>query len=89
MDEIEIKFTPKERDLILDHTCADLELTKRLEIAEIKGKHLITKYSIDLLDDLLGYIASEANHTEDQKLEKKLDKLYERLSRIFDKYAYE
>jgi len=36
MNGIEIKFTPQERDLIIDHTFADPELTKRLNIAEIK-----------------------------------------------------
>ncbi len=81
MNEIEIKFTPQERDLIIDHTFADPGLTKRLKIAAIKGKHLITKYSIHDLDDLLGFIAAEANHTEDKKLEKNLDKLFEKLSR--------
>jgi hypothetical protein len=87
MDEIEIKFTFQERDLIIDHTFADPELTKRLKIAEIKGKHLIAKYSIHDLDDLLGFIAAEANHTDDKKLEKKLDKLFDKLSRILEKYV--
>ncbi len=86
MDEIEIKFTFQERDLIIDHTFADPELTKKLKIAEIKGKHLITKYSIHDLDDMLGFIAAEANHTDDKKLEKKLDKLFDKLSRILEKY---
>jgi hypothetical protein len=86
MNKIEIKFTPQERDLIIDHTFADPGLTKRLKIVEIKGKHLIAKYSIHDLDDLLGFIAAEANHTEDKKLEKKLDKLFDKLSRILDKY---
>ncbi|MBW1723915.1 MAG: hypothetical protein JRD87_03265 [Deltaproteobacteria bacterium] len=85
MNEIEIKFTPQERDLIIDHTFADPELTKRLKIAEIKGKHIVAKYSIHDLDDLLGFIAAEANHTEDKKLEKKLDKLFDRLTRILEK----
>lgn len=85
MNEIEIKFTPQERDLIIDHTFAGPDLTKRLRIAEIKGKHLITKYSTYDLDELLGYIAAEANHTEDKKLGKKLDKLFDRLTRILEK----
>jgi len=85
MNEIEIKFTPQERALIIDHTFADPGLTKRLKIAEIKGKHIVAKYSIHDLDDLLGFIAAEANHTEDKQLEKKLDRLFEKLTRIFEK----
>ncbi len=84
MNEIEIKFTPQERDLIIGHTFTGPDLTKRLQIAEIKGKHLIAKYSTYDLDELIGFIAAEANHTEDKKLEKKLDKLFDKLSRILD-----
>jgi len=88
MNEIEIKFTPQEKDLIIDHTFADPGLTKRLKIAEIKGKHLIAKYSIQDLDDLLGFIAAEANHTDDKKIGKKLDRIFERLTRILEKEIY-
>jgi len=35
MNEIEIKFMPQERDLIIDHTFTGPDLTKRLQIAEI------------------------------------------------------
>ena len=82
MNEIPIKFTLQERDLIIDHTFADPELTRKLKIAEIEGKHIIAEYSIHDLDDLLGFLAAEANHTDDKKLEKKIDKL----SRILEKY---
>jgi len=84
MEQIEIKFTEQERELIIDYTFADPVLTNKLKIAEIKGKHLIAKYTIYDLDELIGFIAAEANHTEDKKLEKKLDKLFERLSRILE-----
>jgi hypothetical protein len=85
MNEIEIKFTAEERDLIIDHTFAGPDLTKRLQIAEIKGKHLIVKYSTYDLEELIGYIAAEANHTDDKKTGEKLDRLFERLTRILDK----
>jgi len=86
MDELEIKFTPQERELIIDHTFVGPDLTKRLIIAEIKGKHLIVKYSIHDLDDLIGFIAAEANHTEDKIIQKELDKLFEKLSRVLEQF---
>jgi len=85
MNEVEIKFTPDERALIFDHTFAGPDLTKRLQIAEIRGKHLIAKYSTYDLEELIGYIAAEANHTDDNKIQKKLYSLFERLTRILDK----
>jgi len=85
MKDIEIKITPEERDLIIDHTFADPDLTNRLNIAKVKGKHLVARYSINDLEDLIGFIAAEANHAEDKRLEKKLDTLFERLSRVLEK----
>ena len=87
MNEIEIKFTTQERDLIIDHTFTGPDLTKRLQIAEIKGTRLIVKYSIYDLDELIGFIAAEANHTDDKKIQKKLDKLYDKLNSILEKYV--
>ena len=84
MDEIEIKITPEERDLILDLTFADEVLTDRLKIAEMRGKHLVARNSISDLDDLIGFIAAEANHTEDKKLQKKLDRLIDKLERMLE-----
>ncbi|MCP3953768.1 MAG: hypothetical protein GY697_16350 [Desulfobacterales bacterium] len=86
MDEIEIKFTSEERDLIIDNTFADPDLTKRLQIAEMKGLYLVAKYSRDDLDDLIGFIAAEANHADDKKVEKKLDRLYDKINAIIEKY---
>jgi len=69
----------------INRTFAGPDLTKRLHIAEIKGKHLITKYSTYDLEELIGYIAAEATHANDKKTEKTLDRLLERLSHILDK----
>ncbi len=86
MNKIEVKFTTQERDLIVDHTFTGPDLTQRLQIAEIRGKHLIAKYSMYDLDELIGFIAAEANHTDDKKIEKKLDRLFYRLSSILEKF---
>jgi len=84
-NNITIKFTTDERDIILEHTFAGPDLTKRIQIAELKGKHLITQFDVYELEDLIGYIAAEANHAEDRKIGKKLDKIFERLSNILNK----
>ena len=58
MNEIEISITPEEKNLIIDHTFADPDLTDRLNIAEIKGKDLAVRCSISDLEDLIGFIAA-------------------------------
>ena len=38
------------------------------------------------LDALLGYVAAEANHCKDRKLQKELDELFERLQKTMEGY---
>jgi hypothetical protein len=83
---IEVLFTPRERDLILEHTFADGELTDRLRVVEVKGAKFMAKYTLDDLDVLLGYIAAEANHTPNKKLQKELDALFARLQHEIQSY---
>jgi hypothetical protein len=78
-DCISFKFTREERDAVLEHTFADPSLTDRLKIAEATAGGLLACYTIDEMDELLGFIAAEANHTNDKKLGKLLDRLFSRL----------
>ena len=87
--EIEIKLSLRERDLIRDHTFADEELTDRLELALMDGDRIVVRYSLDDLDELLGFIAVEANHAKDKKLQKELEALYDRLVEIEESYEQE
>ena len=86
MERINIKFTIEERDLIVNQTFAGDDLTERLYEAKAEGKLIKVSYTLDELEDLAGFIAAEANHAEDKKLEKKLDALYDKISDIEDNY---
>jgi hypothetical protein len=52
MDSIQIKLTTAERDLILEHTFAGNDLTDRIKLAELKGKHILASYTLEDLDEL-------------------------------------
>ena len=43
-------------------------------------------YTLEDLEDLIGYIAAEANHTEDAKLRRRLDRLCEKLYKVQRSY---
>lgn len=79
---IELKI--KERDLILDETFADDDLTERLKTAKEDDGKIAALYTPDELEDLMGFIAAEANHAKDKKLEKELDCLYGKLEEALD-----
>lgn len=84
MDEIVIKITPQERDLLLESYVLNPALIQRLKIAEIKGKLIIVKYSLQELEELVEFIAGETNHAEDKKIEIKWDRLYNKLADVLD-----
>jgi hypothetical protein len=76
---VPVTFTARERILVLDHTFAGGDIIEPLEARrEVRGKSVV-KYTLDDLDELLGYIAAEANHSKSKQLQTELDALYERL----------
>ncbi len=84
---VAVLLTPRERDLVLEHTFAGPNLTERLRLAPVSGAHLVVEYTLDDLDELIGYIAAEANHTGDVALQGDLDALFERLKEEMESYA--
>lgn len=83
--KIEIRLNLRDRELLREHTFVDKEFIDC--IREVPGEsYLIAPYTLDDLEDVLGYIAAEANHTENRKLQDELDDLYDRLCDIEDRY---
>jgi len=84
-EKIDVRMTARDKHLLLEHVLADPEYAERLE--PIAGStDLLGRYTLDDLEDILGYIAAEANHTEDAKLQTELDALYEHLFNIQRSY---
>lgn len=78
--KVAVKLTARDRKL-LDDLMLDPEYLERLQ--PIPGsKDLAGEYTLDDLEDMLGYIAAEANHTPNQRLRSQLDDLYDRLAHI-------
>ena len=84
--KVEVSFRPRERELILDCTFTGPELTTVLRRAQLVGGKHVVLYTLDDLDELLGFVAAEANHSTDKKLRKELDALYARLRRAMESY---
>ena len=84
--KVAVRFAPRDRQLVLDHTFAGPDLTGALRRARlVEGRHMV-RYTLSDLDELLGYVAAEANHATDKKLRKELDALYARLRREMESY---
>lgn len=85
-DKIKISLTLQERDLIINETFADTDLIEPLERARIEDDSITVYYSPQALEELLGFIAAEANHADDEVLEAELGSLHDRLEDILDDY---
>jgi hypothetical protein len=44
---------------------------------------------VDDLEELMGYVTAEANHTKDKNLQKELDRLFERMEEVLNSYTDE
>jgi len=84
--KVAVGFKPRERKLVFDHTFAGPELTSALRKARlVDGRHIV-RYMLADLEELLGFVAAEANHSTDKKLQNELDTLHARLSLEMESY---
>jgi hypothetical protein len=87
--EVPLKLSARERELILEHTFADDELTAPLRVTPTSKHASVYSFTLDDLEELMGYVAAEANHAKDKKLQKELDRLFERMQTVLESYTDE
>jgi hypothetical protein len=68
----------------LEHTFAGEELTGRLRIVPKPGESPTYGFNLDDLDELAGYVAAEANHAKNKKLQKELQKLFTCIAAVLE-----
>jgi hypothetical protein len=88
-EKLPLDLSDGERELILQHTFADEDLTRRLGIVPRAGESAAYRFTLDELDDLAGYVAAEANHAKDKKLKKQLAGLFGRIQTVLESYTDE
>jgi hypothetical protein len=79
----------RECKLILERTFAHDDLTAPLRVALASGKTSVYSFTLDDLEELMGYVAAEANHAKDKNLQKELDHLFERMQTVLESYTDE
>jgi hypothetical protein len=80
-----IELSARERILILELTFADHELLGPVRSLPETGRH-IAKWTLYEIEELQGFVAAEANHTNDKRLARALSALHELLQREMEKY---
>lgn len=79
---VDVRLTPRERDLILERTFIEDEMAGRLRGATPRGSNLVIRLTLDDIDDLAGHLAAEANHCREPRVRRVLDAVYDRLASI-------
>ena len=81
--KIPVTLTFHERDIIRDETFCDPDFAR---VAAVEGKRIKILLSLDEIEEIQGYIAAAANHSENRKLQKELDRLFEKFQVLLDTY---
>lgn len=80
---MKVAFTQQEIELIRNYTIFfEPELEKKFNLGEIEKDKIIINLSVDEIEDLIGYLSAEVNHTEDKKLQILFDILIDKLEDI-------
>ena len=85
-ETVPLELNGRERELI-QSTFADEDLTGRLRVVPKLGERPVFRFSLDELDELAGFVAFEANHAKNKKLEKEWDHLSERIEAVLERYT--
>lgn len=86
---VPLELNDRERELIQWHTFADGSLTDRLRVVPKTGERPVFHFTLDDLDDLAGFVASEANHAKNKKLQKEWLQLCDRIEAALEGYTDE
>lgn len=88
-DKVSLKLTDRERTLIIEETFAPDYLIDRIRLdpAIVGEKPPPVAFTLDEWEELHGYVAAEANHCGERKLERALYRICHRVQEILDTYT--
>jgi hypothetical protein len=81
--KLPVTLTLRDRDLIRDETFCDPGFAK---CAAVDGTGIKVELSLDEIEEIQGYVAAAANHTNNSRLRKELDRLFDKFQVFLDTY---
>ncbi len=85
-DAIDVAFSAGEISVLQNRTQIGSELIQRLDVAAGEGDRKIVSLTLYDLEDMLDFIAAEANHTTDSSLRHQLRAVALRLQSQLESY---
>jgi hypothetical protein len=84
--KIAIGFTERQRDLLENQTFVQDSYWRRLRPKE-GHKKLFGAFTIDELEDMLGFLAAAANHAGTRRLQDDLDALSDKIEKTIERHG--
>ena len=75
--------------MVVERASLDPEVESRLRGAATLGSRLVVDLTLDDIDDLAGCVAAEANHCDDARVRRVFDGLFDRLTKLEDRFTNE
>ena len=85
-ERVPVEVSVEQRRLVEEHTLVGPDLLQLLGHGSEEASPTSTMLSLDDLEELIGYIAFEANHTDDRRLRKRLEQLFAHFQGVLDSY---
>jgi len=85
-ERVPVKLSEAERTLIQEETFVGDDLLTPLQAAGAARGHVTVMLSLDDVEELEGFVAASANHCDDRKLETRLDRIFEKLHDVLERY---
>lgn len=86
-DRVVLKLSLEQADLIVGKTMIDDDLLAIIHHAKVRDAVVCSRFTLDELDELAGYVAAEANNTKDKKLQKAFDAISDAIDQLSIAYA--
>lgn len=81
-ESVALKLTEEQADLVVTHTLIDDDLLAIIHHAKLRDGIVSARFTPDELDSLAGFVAAEANNTNDKKLQKQFDAISEAIDQL-------
>jgi len=86
-ERVPVRISVAEGKLIKEHTYVGRDVHDHIDQATASGSRLVMMLSLDEVEDLDGFVAAASNHCDDSKLEARLDRVFDKLGSILDRYV--
>lgn len=84
---VPFRLSERERDLVLAMAYLDPDIEARLREAVSAGPGFVAELTLDDIDELAGSVAAEANHCDEARRRSGLDRIFDRLTILEDRYT--